>query len=400
MVPHWSVAKFFQEVEKFCNVIIDVDHVNKSVNILDAATYFNLRDIEHIPASDVIGESEKKFDDDSELDMTDYTNIKYNLPDTPQNKYRRISSEASAICTDYDVPVNTWQNALQKICLADIHRLLLGNNSFLDSNYSPATYYALSQIYKLAVYTQTRSFIVRTDKGNFPIFRSIDELADRITDKDKSATVLDIVPVEMISSHRMQGPSFFFHFPMPFLHGKHGTFGGHRTSGNGANEIISDGNSADDEKVEGTLPVAFYRGLVPITWENQDLSSLGVSVPIASPLNELMLFYQSDDDLVYLLSRLIRLSANDMFDMSLNGARGMWNRFYSNNPEIDTSILITKRFRTHRKLNPRKVFVIENIRYYCKQLKYTLSSDGLSEIVEGEFFLYDKANVHPFGPDR
>lgn len=400
MVPHWSVAKFFQEVEKFCNVIIDVDHVNKSVNILDAATYFNLRDIEHIPASDVIGESEKKFDDDSDLDMTDYTNIKYNLPDTPQNKYRRISSEASAICTDYDVPVNTWQNALQKICLADIHRLLLGNNSFLDSNYSPATYYALSQIYKLAVYTQTRSFIVRTDKGNFPIFRSIDELADRITDKDKSATVLDMVPVEMISSHRMQGPNFFFHFPMPFLRGKHGTFGGHRTTGNGANDIISDGNSADDEKVEGTLPVAFYRGLVPITWENQDLSSLGVSVPIASPLNELMLFYQSDDDLVYLLSRLIRLSANDMFDMSLNGARGMWNRFYSNNPEIDTSILVTKRFRTHNKLNPRKIFVIENIRYYCKQLKYTLSSDGLSEIVEGEFFLYDKANVHPFGPDR
>ena len=400
MVPHWSVAKFFDEVEKLCNVIIDVDHVNKAVNILDAATYFSLRNIEHIPASDVIGESEKKFDEDEELDMTDYTNVKYNLPDTSQNKYRRISSEATALCTDYDVPAQQWQNALQRICLADIHRALTGNDSFLDSNYSPATYYALNQIFKLAVYTQTRSFIVRTDKDNFPIFRTCDELADRITDEDRSATVLDMVPVEMISSYRVQGPDSFFQFPMPFLRGKHGTFGGHRSTSTGANEIITGGSSSNEEETDSTVPVAYYRGLVPITWENPDLSPLGISVPIASPLNELMLFYQSDDDLVYLLARLIRLSANDMFDMSLNGARGMWNRFYSNNPVVDTSILITKRFRTHRKLNPRKVFVIENIRYYCKQLKYTLSADGLSEIVEGEFFLYDKANVHPFGPDR
>lgn len=400
MVPHWSVAKFFTEVEKFCNVIIDVDHVNKTVNILDAATYFSLRNIEHIPASDVIGETEKKYDEDDDLDMTDYTNIKYNLPDTIQNKYRRISEEASALCTDYDVPVLEWQNALQRICLADIHHALTGNNSFLVSNYSPAAYYSLSQIYKLAVYTQTRSFIVRTDKDNFPIFRTCDELADRITDEDKSATVLEMVPVEMISSYRVQGPDFFFHFPMPFLRGKHGTFGGHRSTGTGANEIITDGRSSNDEKTDSTVPVAYYRGLVPVTWKTPDLSSLGISVPIASPLNELMLFFHDDDSLVWLMSRLIRLSANDMFDMSLNGSQGMWQRFYSNNPYIDTSILITKRFRTHRKLNPRKVFVIENIRYYCKQLKYTLSADGLSEIVEGEFFLYDKANVHPFGPDR
>lgn len=400
MVPHWSVAKFFAEVEKFCNVIIDVDHVNKSVNIRDTSSYFNLRNMEHIPASDVIGESEKKFDEDEDLDMTDYTNIKYNLPDTTQNKYRRISSEASALCSDYDVPVNQWNTALQKICLADIHKVTCGDNSFLNANYSPASAYALAQIYKLAVYTQERSFIVRTDQEHFPIFRICDELADRITDEDKPVTEFDLVPVEMVSSYRITFGDEFFQFPMPFLHGKHGTFGGHRSTGNGANEIIRDGRSSDQEKNENTLPVAYYRGLVPVTWATDDLSPSGVSVPVASPLNELMLVYQSDSHIPFWMARLIRLSANDMYDMSLNGSRGMYNRFYSNNPEIDTSILITKRFRTHRKLNPRKVFVIENIRYYCKQLKYSLSADGLSEIVEGEFFLFDKANVHPFGPNR
>lgn len=401
MVPHWSVSKFFAEVEKFCNVIIDVDHVNKTVNILDVSTYFDLNDVVHIPASDVIGESEKKFDQDDDLDMTDYTNIKYNLPDTTQNKYRRISSEASALCSDHDVPVNQWQTGLQKICLADIHKLITGDDSFLNSNYSPATAYGMSRIYKLTVYTQERNFIVRTDLTHFPVFRSCDELADRITDDDKQVTELDLVPTEMMSSYQVTTPNnITFQFPMPFLRGKHGTFGGHRETGKGANEIISDGGSSDSEKTDGTVPVAYYRGLVPVTWATDDLSPLGVSVPIASPLNELMLFYQSDAGFVWMMAKLIRLSANDMFDMSLNGTRGMWQSFYSHNPEIDTTILITKRFRTHRKLDPRKIFVIENIKYYCKQLKYALSPDGLSEIVEGEFFLFDKANVHPFGPSR
>ena len=69
MVPHWSVAKFFGEVEKLCNVIIDVDHVNKAVNIRDTSSYFSTNDMVFIPASDVIGEAEKKFDEDDELDI-------------------------------------------------------------------------------------------------------------------------------------------------------------------------------------------------------------------------------------------------------------------------------------------------------------------------------------------
>ena len=399
MVPHWSVAKFFEEVEKLCNVIIDVDHVNKTVNIRDTSSYFSTNDMVFIPASDVIGEAEKKFDEDDELDMTDYTNVKYNLPETTQNKYRRISEEASALCTDVSVPVNEWQNARQKICLADIHKALTGYTYFLGSNYDPSPYYALSHIYKLTVYNQERSFVVWTKDVGFPILRMCDELADRITNDNKDVTELFLVPTEMISSNRVPGPNISFHFPMPFLRGKHGTFGGHRSDRKGANDIIKDGGASDSAKTDSTVPVAYYRGLIPITWESEDLSSLGIYVPIASPLNELMLFCQ-DNMLAYMMSRIIRLSANDMYDMSLNGTHGMWNSYYSQNLQIDTSILITKRFRTHRKLDPRKIFVIENIKYFCKQLKYTLSSDGLSEIVEGEFFLYDKANVHQFGPDR
>lgn len=399
MVPHWSVAKFFGEVEKLCNVIIDVDHVNKAVNIRDTSSYFSTNDMVFIPASDVIGEAEKKFDEDDELDMTDYTNVKYNLPDTTQNKYRRISEEASALCSDVSVPVNEWQNAKQKICLADIHKAITGSAMFTFQNYSPDAYYDQSQIYKMTVYNQERSFVVWTRDVGFPILRMCDELADRITDENKSVTELDLVPTEMISSYRVEGPNVFFHFPMPFLRGKHGTFGGHRSTGKGANEIIKDGAASDQAKTDSTVPVAYYRGLVPITWENEDLSSLGINVPVASPLNELTLICL-DDVLAYMMSRLIRLSANDMYDMSLNGTQGMYNSYYSQNLQIDTSILITKRFRSHRKLDPRKIFVIENIKYFCKQLKYSLAPDGLSEIVEGEFFLYDTENVHPFGPDR
>ena len=257
MVPHWSVAKFFAEVEKLCNVIIDVDHVNKTVNIRDTSSYFSTNDMMFIPASEVIGEDEKKFDEDDELDMTDYTNVKYNLPETTQNKYRRISEEASALCTDVSVPVNEWQNARQKICLADIHKALTGYTYFLGSNYDPSPYYALSHIYKLTVYNQERSFVVWTKDVGFPILRMCDELADRITNDNKDVTELFLVPTEMISSNRVSGPNISFHFPMPFLRGKHGTFGGHRSDGKGANDIIKDGGASDSAKTDSTVPVAY-----------------------------------------------------------------------------------------------------------------------------------------------
>lgn len=72
--------------------------------------------------------------------------------------------------------------------------------------------------------------------------------------------------------------------------------------------------------------------------------------------------------------------------MSLTGKNGLYNTRYSKNHTIDTTQQHIYTFRTKKVLDARKIFVINNQKYYCSELKYTLQGKGLSEMVEGTFY--------------
>ena len=72
--------------------------------------------------------------------------------------------------------------------------------------------------------------------------------------------------------------------------------------------------------------------------------------------------------------------------MAIRGEHGMDAYTYSRNPLVDTSVEYKVRFRCARALDVRRVWLIENRRFYCKELKYDISDGRRSEVVEGRFF--------------
>ena len=72
--------------------------------------------------------------------------------------------------------------------------------------------------------------------------------------------------------------------------------------------------------------------------------------------------------------------------MALNGSNGLYENYYALNPRVDTSVEYTIRFRTTGSHDVRKVWLIANRRFYCRELKYDISAGRRSEIAEGVFF--------------
>jgi hypothetical protein len=72
--------------------------------------------------------------------------------------------------------------------------------------------------------------------------------------------------------------------------------------------------------------------------------------------------------------------------MAIVGEHGMDAHSYALNPHVDTATEYTIQFRGRANMDVRKIWLVGNRKFYCKELKCHLDSGKRSEIVEGTFF--------------
>ena len=72
--------------------------------------------------------------------------------------------------------------------------------------------------------------------------------------------------------------------------------------------------------------------------------------------------------------------------MAIVGEYGMDANSYSLNPHVDTATEYHIQFRGRADMDVRKIWLVGNRKFYCKELKCQISAGKRSEIVEGTFF--------------
>lgn len=399
LLPNWKVSDFISEVEKFANVIFDVNQMTHSVNIRHVYDFYNDLPLLYIPKDKIIGEVQKKYDQDEvkKLDMQ-YTNVKYNFPDDTYYKYQDLEEDLINDCTINNVSRQTWDKAYSRYNFADIWRAITGSNDFLSSESVASSVghgFNTMVLYQAMLFTETLTFVLRSIDELYPCVRPCNQFAHKTTDENKDVTTLNIIPCEMVSSpvHYNGSASKMAQFPIPVAKWPYPT----RTFVKKAdpdvttdlNKYIQDGY--ETEKNEGDterIYVAFYFGVLPINWEDPDMGISGWNIPVASPVNETFLMHEKLGDVSNLFwkhCREINLG-NEQLTLSIQGTYGWWNTSYSRNPSVDIDTEYVINLRLSEIPDPRRIFIIGNKKFYCKQLKYAIKNKQLSDIVEGTFY--------------
>jgi hypothetical protein len=428
MLPDWTISDFISEVEKFLNVIFDVDQATKTVNIYKVFEFYaNARKIT-IDQKDILGNVDKDYNDnDSNQLPYNYinNNIKYSFPTvegTTAYKYAVLDQDLIRACVIKDISNGSWSSSYFKNYGADIFKEITGDTSFLSATSIPQAFsdvYNNLILYQQTIYNEPHYFMIRSlispadNEQGLVQLSMVNQFGERwlSDDENTETTELKIIPCMEVGSHVFYGHvpdnSVGFQMPVPYLpwpKPTFGTFGAGKydsgenvattTNESGMNQYIQNGYKDDEDSVPDVMTVGFYFGMMKVTWEDpvMDAEHEAIKIPVVSPANEVQMFHERLNNLTDLCwkdGRLIELG-NPQLDMSIMGKNGMFYTSYCKNPGVDLTKKYTIKFRHLGRMDSRNMFLIGNKKFYCEQLKYALDNNRLSEIVEGTFYSVDE----------
>lgn len=397
MLPRWTVTELFNEYQKFFNVIFDVDKKNRTVNIYHAYSYFDNTGMEEVPYSDIINEVEKKFDVENDMTMVDYARAHYAFTDKLPNKYAALSPELVQVCSKVSAQSVSGLRVFDQNYYVGIWKAKTGSEAFLNST-SAISGVNDRILYKQTINGEDRYFVQWAAENDYSALVMVNAFGPKTSTNDKDTDVeMKIVPVRMATSPKVGNSSSWWTHPLPAVDGEASSWGGHSFGGTNyeatADDIIDDiENGYDAEKKTTRADVmfaGFYLGEIPIRFFEDPDSNVpyNATVPIVAPEN----IMQMHRPRTYGDGKSWKCSMNVLpveghLTMAIVGEYGMDANSYSLNPHVDTATEYHVLFRGRADMDVRKIWLVGNRKFYCKELKCQISAGKRSEIVEGTFF--------------
>jgi hypothetical protein len=289
----WKVSKLFDEIQRFFNVVVNVDVSTHSVNIIHAHQFFTDDNMEEVKHSDILS-VDKAYDKDKGMTMVDYAAVHYGFTNKDVNKYSDISEKLKAVCTIQNgVSVNTGDN-YDRNHYSYLWQSIM-NSGWQSENDIPSTikdFYGDRVILKDTFSNEDRFFVLWSIEDDFCTFKMVDAFGAKTSHRQGASDVeLHIVPVRMASSPIQGRGNSWWQYPLPAVDGEASSYKGTTWGGSAAIPEEPDTNINEDikrgYKEEGTnradvMFAAFYLGEISVNWEasGNNVPS-GLKLPLA-----------------------------------------------------------------------------------------------------------------------
>lgn len=408
MMPDIPVDDFLTMVENFTGCVIVVDQAEKTVEILQKNFFYDNAATEEILPSDIIGEIQRKYDEDSPDGLL-YHNVSYDFPKTETYNYWSIDKELWESLAIEDCPDDSanYSDPAFKEHFMNVWRHI-NNDTVPTQRKTPDTVinaYNKSIVYKDKGYSDNNLVVIRAiddeEKPTSTLLRMVNQYGPRYDERTEDEMKLKIIPTEYIwwnlgtniSRYRIIAPIAFAR--LSDIENQEST----DSKEIGLNEYIN--GEKKKESVEGRLYVGFYIGMKNANWKVG--SSQTFMYPTVVPSNTLeaqthtlygttQYSWSLDftDRYFYLYPYWERVARHQydepLCNMMINGANGMYERYYANGLNINFTQPVKIKFRSLDLRDSRKIFVIGNQRFFCQELKHSADANGVSEVIEGTFF--------------
>lgn len=354
VLPDWTVNEFIEQIELFMNCIIEVDKRTANYSIYDINNYF--KDADDVYIDEVVDSLEKTYDTDTNYSFT-YKYVTYDFPGAEAYNYLKLKDGIRESVGNYSI--SSSENV---------------SGEELEGLYKQR-YLVYSNVYDIDL------VVVKVRNPNtgsiFNSLRIVDRFKD-VGDKDSdNQTSFSIVPADsgIVSVWDYESGSRYQCSAVKQV-----------TSYDTTDKDITlidliNGNVETKNVIPERLYVAIYYGLQKVKtydmYGNVIESKKGY--PNSSPDNYFINEYS--DYHVGITNKL------PDYTLSLQGNNGLSKRIYENKRNIDTSVEYKFRFITNKIYELNRIFVIKNKRYYCKEIRYKITPEGMDKIAEGVFYL-------------
>ena len=368
MLPNWKVDEFLTEVEKFFNVMFLVNQFTKKIKIVRISDFYKNSTIVEINSNDLTNNIQKKYNQQDSLYIT-YDNVQYSLQSSRWYKYQDLENEIRDKCIKKS-------GTLKEI-------LSVG---FL--NYPYHLWYEMD-------YGIWMIHSVSSSGGTeYACWEIVDQLR-KVEDKTSSNSCeLKIIPSEIYGNNVwITGADF----------GGSKYYDGWITAACPVIANTSDiveakyayeeiENGSQEEAVDDShIFVAIYLGLKPYMYSsdymNEEidqpiLNSINIPQAIAYPC---FIHYNRASS----GTKITRLAPKDITLSLDSDDYSLYNRYYKNSVKVDTKTEYIFRFIYKKLYDTKSIFLIANKKYYCKELHYIVTPDGIAPVVEGTFYLVE-----------
>lgn len=338
MLPGWSVKDFISELEKLCNIQLEIDNKTRTINIIQGSNYFVKR--KEVYINNVVDEYEVELDEDSETTEHNDCNIRYDLPENDYYRARQLNEGVLKACPIKELP--TFKEVKEYLTTQKPTAEIIKQND------------------------NGEKYIYSTESSTFYF---VDEFSAIINNKDNDdEMLLNIVPAELVDkeirimeNNKVRTTAW----RLPSVEGGIETI--EENSSVAVEELLKKQGTSSTAKTEtkGKIFMAIYDGT-------------------KNPLNDLPCAYPYSftDDVRIHNSNLYRIAVPGT-TLRLNELKG---KLYDSVYKIDKSRPITFHIFDDNVFPTNSIYNIRNRRYVCKEIEYTITEKGREKISKGIFF--------------
>lgn len=356
ILPDWTVNEFFDEIEKYLHCIIVVDKFTGIYNIYKRSSYFDFSSIIYI--DDVLDDNiEKVYDPDVDY-AYNYDAVSYDFPSKDIYKYFRLDENVKPLSTIVNV------NSSENVDPANYQ------NYYDNPDLIHSEKYGID-------YAMVKLINYDTTQQEYLTLRVVDRFADGGNKDIENKTTFKIVPsdigrVEIWNYDGMDATC-------PAV--KSITDINQSEEKVGITDLIN-GNAKIESYVPDRIYIGIYYGMQKVTVVKNAEYQLSEDFFPCSYVDH----YFIDE---YNPTQQVKPTHVNMnYTLSFSGDTGLMS-YYQNDEKIDTSIEYSFKFITNKTYDLRQIFVIRNKKYFCKEIRYTITPKGLDKVAEGVFYLVE-----------
>lgn len=356
ILPDWTVNEFFDEIEKYLHCIIVVDKFTSIYNIYKRSSYFDFSSIIYI--DDVLDDNiEKVYEPDVDY-AYNYDAVSYDFPSKDIYKYFRLDENVKPHSTIVNV------NSSENVDPAN-YQTYYDNPDLIHSEKYGIDY----AMVKLINYDTTQQ--------EYLTLRVVDRFADGGNKDIENKTTFKIVPsdigrVEIWNYDGMDATC-------PAV--KSITDINQSEEKVGITDLIN-GNAKIESYVPDRIYIGIYYGMQKVTvMKNAEYQLSEDFFPCSYVDHYFIDEYNPREE-------AMPTHVNMNHTLSFSGDTGLMS-YYQNDEKIDTSIEYSFKFITNKTYDLRQIFVIRNKKYFCKEIRYTITPKGLDKVAEGIFYLVE-----------
>lgn len=354
ILPHWTITDFIHELEQFCGVKVILQRGNK-IYIIDKDRY---RSQSVVPITQVVDAFQVDFEEKEDTELINVGNVQYAYPDSlgylilPDNVFERAKTESWGT---YDELYDYYQTLTDEQIKASDTLYEVGNDRYASIN--PGT-------------------------GGWALYQ-VDQMGQLQRQSYRDTDIsLRIVPIR--TTHQTVKVKFYreneshkFSYDLQYQDDLFSvmTTSDTRTQDNymafSINDAIND--TEVDRNKRDIIEVGINLGIKQdITYKEQPAYAYSVPTVWGIP-------YALDS-----LGRYQDLSILRHFRLNESGSETIAARLNSG-PKADTRTKICVSFLDHV-TQAESYFLINNKKYICEKIEYSISDTGVDKIKKGYFF--------------